>query len=109
VLSDSGEESPAWLTCAVRHSWTPREHGGNATAGTRVHARHSFSVDPFGLRDFRGRDDPLLPLLPVSDLDGKEGVNGSSPLEGFKNTLQTGMFSRSLLPTRAPEGTPREH
>jgi hypothetical protein len=65
--------------------------------GTRARARastrgHSFPADPFSLRDFRGRDDPLLPLLPFPDLDGKEGVNGSSPLEGFKNTLQTGKF-----------------
>jgi hypothetical protein len=60
--------------------------------GTQARARastrgHSFSPDPFGLRDFRARVDPRLPFLPVPDLDGKEGVNGSSPLEGFKNTL----------------------
>jgi hypothetical protein len=53
--------------------------------GTQARARastrgHSFSADPFGLRDFRALGDPRLPLLPAPDLDGKEGVNGSSPL-----------------------------
>ena len=43
---------------------------------------HSSSADPFGLRGFRGRGAPRLALVPAPDLDGKEGVNGSSPLEG---------------------------
>ena len=40
---------------------------------------------------------------------GKEGVDGSSPSEGFRNALQTGMFLRFLLPIQAREGTLREH
>jgi hypothetical protein len=52
-----------------------------ARASTRG---HSFSADPFGLRDFRDRGDPRVPLVPAPDLDGKEGVNGSSPLEGLR-------------------------
>jgi hypothetical protein len=35
------------------------------------------------LRVFRGRRDPPVPLRPVLLLDGKEGVDGSSPSEGF--------------------------
>jgi hypothetical protein len=35
------------------------------------------------LRDLRVRADPRLPSLPASDFDGKEGVDGLSPSEGF--------------------------
>jgi hypothetical protein len=49
-------------------------------AGTRA---HSSSCDSFFLRGFRARGFPALPALPASSLDGKEGVDGSSPSEGF--------------------------
>ena len=57
--------------------------------GTQARARasthgHSFSADPFGLRGFRCRGDPRLPLVPSPTFDGKEGVDGSSPSEGLK-------------------------
>ena len=63
---------------------TWREHTPRAHASTRG---HSLSVDPSGLRDFRGRGDPRLPLLPSPDLHGKEGVDGSSPSEGLSPFL----------------------
>jgi hypothetical protein len=40
-------------------------------------------VDSFFLPGFRARVFPDVPALPVSLLDGKEGVDGSSPAEGF--------------------------
>ena len=65
-----------------------------ASAGTRD---HSFSGDSFFLRGFRARGCPALPARSVSSLDGKEGVDGSSPSEGFAEFLQTG---QSSCPTR---------
>ena len=79
---------PAQSSSRLKHAESETRSEGN-TEGTQARARastrnHSFSTDPFGLRDLRARGDPLLPLLPVSDLDGKEGVDGSSPSEGFE-------------------------
>ena len=59
---------------------TPR---GN-TEGTPVRALtgtrgHASSGDSFFLRGFCARGFPALPAVPVSLLDGKEGVSGSSP------------------------------
>ena len=56
--------------------------------GTQARARastrgHSFSADPFGLRDSCSFGAPRLPARPFTDLDGKEGADGSNPLEGF--------------------------
>ena len=45
---------------------------------------YSLSPDPYGLRRFRARGFPGVPSLPVSVLNGKEGVDGSSPSEGLK-------------------------
>jgi hypothetical protein len=85
---------------------TPRER-------ERGHARpmhgHSPLPDPLGLRDFRARGFPRLPSLPSSELNGKEGVVGSSPTEGFMNGLQNGHFLVFLLPTQTREGRLREH
>jgi hypothetical protein len=44
---------------------------------------YSSSLDSLRLRRFRGRDFPRLPSLPNSELNGKEGVDGSSPSEGL--------------------------
>ena len=47
---------------------------------------------------------------PPPHVHGKEGVDGSSPSEGFaKQPANREMFFRSLLPGQAREGTPREH
>jgi hypothetical protein len=43
------------------------------------------------LRGLRARGFPALPALPALFLDGKEGVDGSSPSEGLKY-LQIGHF-----------------
>jgi hypothetical protein len=58
------------------------------TEGTPPRARastasHSFSGVFFFLRGFCARGFPPVPLVPASSLDGKEGVDGSSPSEGF--------------------------
>jgi hypothetical protein len=45
---------------------------------------HSSPADSPGLREFFGLLDPRLPVFPASLLDGKEGVDGSSPSEGYK-------------------------
>jgi hypothetical protein len=70
-------------SCPIRY----RRAAGN-TEGTRARARastrsHSSSADSFRLRDLRARGLPPLPAVPDSSLDGKEGVSGSSPEEGF--------------------------
>jgi hypothetical protein len=43
---------------------------------------YSYSADSFDLRDLRAHGFPRLPSVPFSLLDGKEGVDGSSPSEG---------------------------
>src|SRR5919197_1168242 len=63
--------------------------GRGNTEGTPTPARastpgHSPSADSFLLRGFRARDVPRLAAHPASSLDGKEGVDGSSPSEGLK-------------------------
>jgi hypothetical protein len=60
------------------------------TEGTAARARASTrgqppSVVPFGLRRFRARPFPCVPLLPFSELNGKEEAVGSSPTEGSKD------------------------
>jgi hypothetical protein len=65
--------------------------------GTQARVRastrgHSSGADSLFLRGFRARDVPALPAVPASALDGKEGVNGSSPLEGFTSGLQMSHF-----------------
>ena len=72
------------------------------TEGTPARARTStrgqlFSSDPFGLRRFRARGFPILPALPASLLDGKEGVDGSSPSEGLQNPRSRGFFVQDDL------------
>ena len=67
------------------------------TEGTPARARtsargQSFPVDPFGLHDFRARGFPRLPSFPAPELNGKEGVGGSSRPEGFEKTPQTPAF-----------------
>jgi len=58
------------------------------TEGTQTRARpgapvQASSAVSFFLRGFRGRPAPRLPAFPAPDFDGKEGVDGSSPSEGF--------------------------
>ena len=68
----------------------------------------SSSADSCDFRDFFGRRDPRVPAVPASLLDGKEGVDGSSPSEGFKKPLQmSGVFSllvAALGDTRSHRG-----
>jgi len=57
------------------------------------------------LRVFRGRRDPPVPSRPVSLLDGKEGVDGSSPSEGFSENpaeMQFCLMSRREGRARNP-------
>ena len=48
---------------------------------------YSSSADSLALRDLRAREFPPLPAVPASSLDGKEGVDGSSPSEGSKDVI----------------------
>src|SRR6476646_9924231 len=71
------------------HSTDEHHISKGDSEGTPPRARasktgQSSSADPFFLRGFRARGFPPVPALPSSSLDGKEGVNGSSPLEGFE-------------------------
>ena len=54
---------------------------------------HSFSPDPFGLRIVVVAVTRACPWFPFPDLDGKEGVDGSSPSEGSAKTPHVGAFS----------------
>jgi hypothetical protein len=65
-----------------------RELRRGNTDGTALRARASTrgypsSPDSLLLPGFRARGFPALPAVPARDLDGKEGVDGSSPSEGF--------------------------
>jgi hypothetical protein len=44
---------------------------------------------------------PRLPLLPLPELNGKEGVDGSSPSEGFAKAPQIGTFAFRSTCSRA--------
>ena len=96
VLRDGDEASP-------RRDRTPlppeaeRVLGRGNTEGTppRVRAStrsHSSSRDSLSLRGFRARGVPAVPAVPASLLDGKEGVDGSSPSEGSAKWLQKRCF-----------------
>jgi hypothetical protein len=67
------------------------------TEGTPPRARasttgYSSSGDSFFLPGFRARGFPSVPAVPASSLDGKEGVDGSSPSEGSAKTPHVGAF-----------------
>jgi len=63
------------------------ERDANISSSKRGHTRVYFSSsDPSGLRGFRTRVTRSCPRFPPGFQDGKEGVNGSSPLEGFRET-----------------------
>jgi len=88
--SPSHPMAPAAVECArvmtPETASTQLDPEGN-TEGTPTWASastpgQSSSGDSFSFREFFGRRDPLLPALPASSLDGKEGVDGSSPSEG---------------------------
>src|SRR5438876_65341 len=58
---------------------TPREHQrGQLRTGAVTTRRAS----PSACAGFRARGFPGVPAGPASPLDGKEGVDGSSPIEG---------------------------
>jgi hypothetical protein len=49
-------------------------------------------LDPFRLRDFHARGFPPVPSVPAPSLNGKEGVDGSSPSEGSAKAPHVGAF-----------------
>ena len=63
-----------------------------ACASTRG---HSFCGESFGFRGFRARRVPRLPARSSSELNGKEGVDGSSPSEGSQKFLLISPFWHS--------------
>jgi hypothetical protein len=67
-------------------TWSSRLRGNTEGTPPRVRAStagYSSSPDSSFLRCFGARGFPTLPSVPTSLLDGKEGVDGSSPSEGF--------------------------
>jgi hypothetical protein len=50
-----------------------------------------------------------LPTLPASSLDGKEGVVGSSPPEGFEKSLQAAIYRARALLAAGDKGRTRSH
>jgi hypothetical protein len=87
----------AWGSVLVTLATEASQIRGN-TGGTPAQARastpgHSSLADCSEFRAFFGRRDPRLPALPVSLLDGKEGVDGSSPSEGSAKAPQKGVSS----------------
>ena len=72
------------------------------TEGTSARVRastraYSSSADSSRLRDLRARGLPRMPSIPASLLDGKEGVDGSSPSEGFKKPQHISGFLSMLV------------
>jgi hypothetical protein len=59
--------------------------------------RH-FRQLPAGLQDFRARRTPLCPAFSVRSLNGKEGVDGSSPSEGSAKRAANRCCSGRLAP-----------
>ena len=77
-----------------------RRQGNSEGTPARVLAStrdHAPSDESSFLLVFRARDFPALPAVPASLLDGKEGVDGSSPSEGFSKVPQILPFSGSNL------------
>src|SRR5262249_30099801 len=77
------------------------------TEGTpaRAHATtrdHSLSRDSSGSPDFRILRLPRLPALPDWLLDGKEGVDGSSPSEGLQKRSKRRFYFLSYLHKGSP-------
>jgi hypothetical protein len=54
-------------------------------------------------------DARACPRFPSQNLNGKEGVDGSSPSEGFEKTLQMGLSLSAQTPLRRLAGTRRVH
>src|SRR6476619_3912845 len=88
-------ESLAWATvvtpeasdvacpCRPRIRVPPTAAASRCIPQTNItSARGNSEADSFFLRGFRARGFPPVPALPSSLLDGKEGVDGSSPSEG---------------------------
>src|SRR2546422_2150917 len=58
----------------ARRRFGAREHGGNTSPGTRVHARgHSFSADSFDLRDFVVAVTRAYPRVPLQTSTVRRG------------------------------------
>jgi hypothetical protein len=84
----------AYAKAGTRHQGNSEGTPPRASAGTRG---HSSSSDSWFLRGFRGRRLPRLPSLPASLLNGKEGVDGSSPSEALQKPRNRGFFGRLEL------------
>ena len=86
------------------------ERGANISAATGVHARATYFPEiPAACEAFVPSQTRACPRFPPRNLNGKEGVDGSSPSEGFRNALQKGYVLTLLLPVQARERTRREH
>jgi hypothetical protein len=73
----------------------PREHGGNTSPTTRVHARVTpRRQSPCACGAFVVAAARACPRFPPRNLNGKEGVDGSSPSEALQNR-RTAALSRS--------------
>jgi hypothetical protein len=69
-----------------------RRQGNSEGTPARVLAStrdHAPSDESSFLLVVRARDFPALPAVPASLLDGEEGVDGSSPSEGFPGFAAT--------------------
>ena len=73
---------PRVETVALHHRGNTEGTPTGAPASTRGHLSSDVS---FVLRGFRARGFPPLPARPDWSLDGKEGVDGSSPSEGSRS------------------------
>jgi hypothetical protein len=106
-LASCRGEVPRYLSDLARRRGNTEETPAWPRASTRG---HSISGESFGFLGFRDRGDPRLPSLPSSELNGKEGVDGSSPSEGLHKSPANG---RLVLPAGARfecfAGTKRVH
>src|SRR5205823_8859026 len=93
LKSSSGPPSSERLSIPVRQPTSQGNIEGTPAPARASTRGHSSTGDSFFLRDFRARGFPAVPAVPASLLDGKEGVDGSSPSEGSAKAPHVGASS----------------
>jgi hypothetical protein len=98
MVRNTAVRQRAYATTETRRQGNSEGTPARVLASTRDHAP---SDESSFLVVFRAPDFPALPAVPASLLDGREGVSGSSPEEGFRVCPAQAML---LLPLTATAG-----
>jgi hypothetical protein len=90
------------------YAYAPCERSANTSATTRVHARVTSRREiPSACGAFVPAATRAYPRVPPQNLNGKEGVSGSSPEEGFTKRPANQAFRLSRQQTRVSCGHSR--